>query len=275
MYNYITSYFKTDLELALENYKMWESWQAKQLQSHYLDCPLQSYVPVKPGYKNLYAKYCFGCFENLIYLPEHCNAIRYLTLLISVYDQCKGYGRIVKGDPVGITLVRKVIKTNNLDFLYEHDFKLYDYNYTKLHAYTISYHSLSTLILFLISNYMHFKSYNSDIFPHIDYDLCKNTYNIKTYGDIAFVQSNKKSEAIKIKSKDDLITKTCNSWPGVNNNVIPSKCDNCNRVCENFWGKSKHCLDCHLYKVCIVCGGELFCIGKDNYPRCVLHQNSV
>lgn len=276
MYSYITNYFKSDLETASDNFKFWLEWQSHQLASHFIDCPLQNVIPIKPGYKNLYTKYCFGCFDNLIYLPEHCDAIRYLILLLSVYDQCKGYLRTVKGDPVGITLIRKVIKNNNLDFLYEHDFKLYDYNYTKLHANTVCYHSLSTLILFLVSNYMHFKSYNSDIFPHIDIDLCKNAYNNKIYGDIAFIHNHKKSDAIKIKSKDDIINnnKPCHSWPGVNN-VLPNKCEHCNRVCENFWGKSKHCLDCHLYKVCIVCGGELFCIGKDNYPRCVLHQNSI
>jgi hypothetical protein len=272
----MTSYFKSDIDSALENFKSWEEWQNKQLPSHYIDCQLQSYIPNKPGFKNLYTKYCFGCFENLIYLPEYCDAIRYLTLLISVYDQCKGYVRTFKGDTAGITLIRKVIKNNNLDVLYEHDFNIYDYNYTKLHANTVAYHSLSTLILFFVSNYMHFKSYNANIFPHIDQDLCKNTYNAKIYGDISYVQSSKKSEAIKIKSKEDILTnKPCHSWPGINYNVLPSKCDHCSRVCENYWGKNKHCLDCHLYKVCVICGGELFSIGKDNYPRCVLHQNSV
>jgi hypothetical protein len=266
----------SDLELALENFKAWEEWQKKQLPSHFMDCQLQQYVPTKPGFKNLYAKYCFGTFDNLIYLPEHCEPIRYLTLLLSIYDQCKGYARfIVKGDPTGIALLRKVIKTNNLDFLYEHEFKIYAYDYTVLHAHTVAYHSLSTLILFLVSNYMHFKSYKSDIFPHIDYDLCKQAYQNKVFGDIAYVQTHKSTSAIKIKAKTDLVAnKTCNSWP--NNAVISQlKCEHCERICENYWGQHKHCLDCHLYKVCSVCGGSSFSIGKDNYPRCVLHQNSV
>lgn len=275
MYSLIHYYLSTDLELALENFKVWQEWQNKQPTSHYIDCSLQSAIPTKPGFKNLYVKYCFGCFENLIYLPEHCEPIRYFALLLSVYDQCKGYGRSLKGDPHGITLLRKVIKTQNLDFLYEHDFKIYAYQYTTLHAHTVAHFSLSTLFLFLVSHYMHFKSYNSNIFPHIDYDLCKNAYNVKSFGDISFVQN--KSTAIKIKSKEDLVYKqTCHSWPGINNTApVQQKCEHCERVCENYWGNHKHCLDCHLYKVCRVCGGELFCIGKDNYPRCVLHQNMI
>ena len=276
MYQFVHYYLSTNLELALENFKKWQEWQNKQGTSHFLDCPLSGYIPVKPGFKNLYVKYCFGHFENLIYLPEHCEPIRYLALLLSVYDQCKGYIRSIKGDPAGIILLRKVIKTQNLDELYEHDFHIYAYQYTTLHAHTVAYYSLSTLILFFVSHYMHFKSYKSDLFPHIDYDLCKNAYNVKSFGDVAYVQS--KTSAIKIKSKDDLVAHKppCNSWPGINNTAnTQQKCDNCERACENFWGKHKHCLDCHLYKVCSVCGGELFCIGKDNYPRCVLHQNMV
>lgn len=274
MITWIGNYFNTELEIAIKNFDSWEEWQKSQLKIHYIESNLSSYIYQKPGYKNPYIKYCFGDFENIYYMPENINEITYFTLLLTTYDRCKGYLRSFKGDLTGINLLRKVVKDKNSDELYNHDFKIYDYNYTIIHAHTVSYFSLSTLIMYLVSNYMHFKSYNSDHFPHIDLELCKIAYNTKIYGDIIYVNSNKelpKSNIISIKTKETNV-RPCNSWHGKQVSTI-NKCINCNRVCDSYWSKHKLCLNCHLYEVCSVCAGQKFSVGADQYPKCVLHQN--
>ena len=273
MLKWMGSYFNTEMETATQNFLAWEEWQQKQSKTHYIESYLSPYIPPKPGYKNLYFRYCFGDFENLIYMPETCNEGNYFNLLINTYDKCKGYLRSLKGDHLGMSLLRKAVADKNCDELYNHNFHIYNYNYTSIHAHTVAQFSLSTLIMLLVSNYMHAKSYNSDHFPHIDIDLCKNAYNTKVFGDITYVNTTVvRGSAMNIKKSDAIGTRHCNSWPGPVHH-LPNKCTNCSRICENFWGNNKHCLDCHLYKVCFICGGQLFAIGKDNYPRCMIHQN--
>lgn len=275
MLNWIGTYFNTELENATKNFDIWEEWQKSQLKIHFIESNLSPYIYQKSGYKNPYIKYCFGDFENIYYMPENINEITYFTLLLSTYDNCKGYLRSVKGDIAGINLLRKVVKNKNSDELYNHDFKIYDYNYTVIHAHTVVYFSLSTLIMYLVSNYMHFKSYNSDHFPYVDIDLCKSVYNNKVYGDIIYVNSNKelpKSNTISIKNRESN-TRTVNSWHGKQTISNVNKCSHCNRVCDAYWSKNKLCLNCHLYEVCSICGGQKFSVGSDGYQRCALHVN--
>ena len=273
MLNWIGSYFTSELEIAIQNFELWETWQKNQTKTHFIESYLTSYIPPKSGYKNMYYRYCFGDFENLIYMPETCNDLTYFTLLISTYDKSKGYLRTIKGDSNGISLLRKVVNLKNCDELYNHNFNIYSYPYDRIHAHTVALNSLSTLLMMLVSNYMHFKSYNSDHFPHIDVELCKGAYNNKVFGDITYVNATKIIRApIPIK-KPETVVRNCNSWPG-KSTVLSNKCTNCTRVCDQLWGLNNHCLDCHLYKVCSVCGGQMFTVGRDSHPKCVLHQNS-
>jgi hypothetical protein len=279
MLSWLLGYNTNELEVAAQNFKIWEEWQKTALlPSHYIDHYLYKYIPTKPGYKNMYIKYCFGCFENLIYLPENYHINKYLILLIDIYDKNKGYIRSLKGDPVGISLVRKAIKTNNMDELYLHDFKMYAYDYSTIHAHTVAYFSLSTLLLFLISNYLHYNSYQSEAFPHIDQELCKTAYFAKSFGDITYINPINKSLSIdikQVKNTDKISNKTFNSWPSITTASVPNKCEHCERTTENHWGKFKSCLDCHLYVICNICGGEKYSIGADNMPKCILHKNDV
>jgi hypothetical protein len=268
------NYYETNLDTAQKNFLTWEQWQNKQPGAHFVDSTLSSYIPIKTGLNNIYMKYCFGCFSNIIYTQDQCDMIGYFTMLINIYDQCKGYGRTFKGDSSGISLLRKIILDKNADDLYNHDFQCYNYNYTILHGHTVGYFSLSTLLLFFVSNYMYAKSYNNDYFPHIDMDECKKVYNKKVFGDITYITPIPKSLSMNIKKNYDKTKPAACSWPSIINNVNnPSKCSHCDRVCENLWGKLQHCLDCHLYVVCRECGGQKFGVGSDGYPRCALHQN--
>lgn len=286
----VNNYYDINVDTAQKNFLTWGQWQDKQPGGHFVDSSLAPYIPLKSGSNNIYMKYCFGCFSNLIYTHEHCDIIGYFTMLIHVYDQCKGYARTFKGDASGISLLRKVIMEKKADDLYNHDFQCYNYDYSVLHAHTVGYFSLSTLLMFFVSNYMYGKSYDNDYFPHIDIDECKKIYNKKTFGDISYVTPITRSMSIGInssinKSMNKNVNKihdrekqdkrmVCNSWPSIINNVNnPSKCAHCDRVCENLWGKMQHCLDCHLYVVCSECGGQKFTTGTDGYPRCALHKN--
>ncbi len=252
-----------------QNFESYKLWQDKQPQTHFIASSFQPYIFPKPGYKDLHLKYTFGDFENLIYYPETTNDLAYFTLLVNTYDKCKGYLRSIKGDHEGITLLRKVVLIDCVDELYQFDFNKFVYPYQYIHAHTMAYFSLSTLILLFVSNYMHFKSYRSDHFPYINVSLCKNAYNNKIYGDIN-ISKITKSITIPIKQKE-VKEKVCHSWPSVS--AVVTKCSHCSRLCDNYWGNHQCCLDCHLYKVCSVCGGQNFTIGKDQYPRCIIHQN--
>lgn len=268
------TYYKVDVESAQKNFAYWAEWQEKQPSSHFIECALSSYIPLKSGLNTIYMKYCFGHFSNLIYMPENCDIYAYINSLITIYDTCKGYVRTFKGDPIGIELMRKIIKDKKTDELYSHDFQCYNYNYKMLHGHTVGYHSLSTLLMFFLSNYMYYYSSCNDYFPYIDIDICKDIYNNKNFGDLCYINQVKKSTSsinIKMPEKKDKNI-TYNSWPSVINNANTSKCESCERVCENFWGKKRHCLDCHLYKVCKECGGQVFTKNKEGYPVCILHQ---
>src|SRR4029079_11543187 len=184
-----------------QNFETYKAWQDKQPPSRFLSSYFNCYIFPRPGHKDLYQRYVFVDFENLIYLPENSNEIAYITLLVNTYDKCKGYMRSLKGDHEGITLLRKVILNNNTDELYQFDFSKFDYPYQYIHAHTMAYFSLSTLFLLFVSNYMHFKSYRSDHFPYINLSLCKNAYNNKIFGDISFISS-KSTKPLSIPTKN-------------------------------------------------------------------------
>lgn len=268
-------YYK-DLETAQKNFAYWTEWQQKQPSNHFVDCNLTSYIPVKRGLNSIPIKYCFGCFSNLIYKPEDCDVFAYINSLLTIYDNCKGYSRMmIKGDNAGIALLRKIVKDKKLDELYQHNFQLYNYNYKVLHGHTVGYFSLSTLIMFFLSNYMYYYSSNLDYFPFIDQEICKDIYQAKVFGELCFINQVTKSNSIGIVKKIDKIDKRTNnvhSWPSIANFANATvKCQACNRVAESLWNE-KHCLDCHLYKVCH-CGGQPFTTNKDGYPVCILHKN--
>ena len=276
MLDWIGSYFTTNND----QFQTWLQWQNKQLHSHFISSQYGVYINKKAGQRNVYFRYCFGDFDNLIYQPENVNEVNYIILLLDVYDKCKGYKRTLVGDHEGITLMRAAAETKKIDALYAFDFSPFSIPYHQLHAHTVAYFSLSTLILFLLSNYLHLKSYSNDIFPSININLCKNAYNNKVFGDIAYVVTHNKiipkttTTSIDIQKPKDTVTRPCNSWPGPINNTI-NKCVNCKCVCENYWGEHKHCLNCHLFLVCFYCGSNtIFSISKKSgYPLCLLHQN--
>lgn len=277
MINWVVNYYNksADVDTAQQTFAYWLEWQEKQTSAHFVDCALASYIPIKSGLNTIYMKYCFGLYSNLIYMPEHCEIFAYINSLITIYDACKGYVRTLKGDPIGIVLMRKVITDRKVDALYVHDFQCYNYNYKVLHGHTVGYHSLSTLFMFFLSNYMYYYSSCNDYFPYIDIDACKDVYNNKHFGDICYINQVKKTTSsinIKLPEKKEKSI-AYNSWPSVMNNANTSKCESCERVCENFWGKKRHCLDCHLYKVCKECGGQVFTKDKSGYPVCVIHMN--
>jgi len=285
MLDWLSSYIS--ITQTENQHQTWLEWQNKQLHSHFIASPWGHLINKKAGQRNMYHRYCFGDFDNLIYQPEQVSDINYITLLLNVYDQCKGYKRTLVGDYEGITLMRTALVEKKMDALYAFDFTPYAYPYHQIHAHTVAYHSLSSLILFFLSNYLHLKSYGNDTFPSINVTLCKNAYNSQTFGDIAYVATHKqllpkipKTTNVDIQKPiqklKDTITRPCNSWPGPINQTL-LKCSHCKSVCENYWGDQRHknCLNCHLYKVCFVCGSDtIFSTScKTGYPVCIIHTN--
>ena len=141
----------------------------------------------------------------------------------------------------------------------------YYYDYSIIHAHTVAYFSLSTLVMMLVSNHI------GRITGHknhrtIDFEKCKKAYENCVFGipeEIHII----KSAPIDIipHSRNHIMA---NSWP-VTKQI---KCSKCSRLTEGTWGKFGYCLDCHLKKACSSCGADAQ--GKsenDDMPKCSFH----
>lgn len=275
----------------------WTVWQDRQTVDHYHKSALFNYylkyqplftVPkytVIGSISEPYYRYCFGDFTTLMAVARSNTYIfEYIHLLLDVYDICKGYLRKLSGDPVGISLLRESYKSRSVDKLVTHDFRLYKYNYDKIHAHTISQFSLSTLILVLMSNYLSHLHLNNNII-YICLGDCKTSYTELRFGISRPLNALRSTSPIDIYVKDNLEIATIGnniprgySWPGtINTQFSPSKinsCRICSRYTEKLWGDFNSCLDCHKTKICSICGCENvvainFC--TDNYPKCIRH----
>jgi hypothetical protein len=261
-----------------DEWKSWEEWQNKQDKKHFEKSELfQYYLSCRPYYQipknsfitdlnnSKYYSYCFGDFVGLIVNPDGCNAIKYISLLLDVYDVCKGFTRRVKGDPEGITLLREVITKNNLAILDKHNFTQYLYPYTNIHAHTVTQFSLSTFLLRILLHYMSFIKIN--IYDSsISLSLCKKTYDNKYFGN----NFNNVSNNIHIINKNTKNSDTRSfSWPRDTSGSL--RCRSCCRITENTWGDFDACLDCHLRRICSVCGQKAIII-IDDLPKCYNHQ---
>lgn len=282
-----------------DEWATWGEWQRQQSSTHYEKSDLfQYYLSRRPNflppetsclndYHREYYVYCFGDFASLIVNPHSgkskiSDIIRYISLLLDIYDVCKGTARKVRGDPSGIALLRRVVINRDLEALHKYNFQSHCYPYDKIHAHTVAQYSLSTLLLRLLSHYL-----NTTVMkhPYIAISMCKQAYDKHTFGIIANAQSRpiSSSSPINIPSNkhktDDLHG---HSWPKKPDNLEPInktinstkrlRCQICTRICENVWGNFNTCIDCYLKRVCSVCGVNAVVITADGFPKCTAHQ---
>ncbi len=266
----------------------WEIWQLNQPNPHFKKSEIFEYyrnyrINFYPPANNIltnnqnvakYYLYCFGDFTIFLVEP-HNNAIEYFTILLDVYDVCKGITRRLTGDPPGIILLRDSIKQKSLESLLRHNFEQYNYNYGILHAHTVVQFSLSTLIMRLVSNYLG-QIYQSINFPMIVLNNCIKAYNQYNFGYPIEVSLPIPIEAPKISnspvSSIEFNGEYSSSWPSLPKNLSNLRCSKCNRISENLWGKFKVCLDCHMKRICSECGTTAVIIGVDHFPKCCKHQ---
>lgn len=277
-----------------DEWKTWEQWQRHQPLSHYEKSDIfQYYLTRSPdfkppqnsclnGYNKEYYVYCFGDFACLVVSPHTGGDIlKYISLLLDIYDTCKGYTRKIKGDPKSISMLRKVVLTKNLTPLKDYDHNTYCYPYNTLHAHTVSQYSLSTLIMRLISHYLS-QTAPKGYYQNISVSLCKQAYDNSIFG--AVVTPRKNSSIIPSLPISIPVTKATTeevhgySWPanppiGFNGKDIPKclRCKICTRVCENIWGKFDVCIDCHLKRICSTCSKAAVIIATDGLPKCHEH----
>lgn len=275
------------------DHEVWAEWQKKQPMIHFEKSVIfEYYKSLRPKFEPFkdaacndvladYYRYCFGDFTQIISIPysKQSNLIRYVELLLDVYDTCKGVSRKFAGDPDGIVLLRKVYKTKDFDHLYNHDFHQYRYDYTKLHAHTVAQYSLSTLIMRIADNLMHYH-FTTAKFKNISVSLCKDIFDSKIFGENS---KHKQSVPIEIKKPDaPIIDDNKSSSLPINMNKL-CKCKSCGRICDKLHGCFSSCLDCYLSKICSICGmgcDEDFVNGfsninpYDTLPKCMFHMNS-
>jgi hypothetical protein len=271
--NFSTNFSNT---ASSNEWATWHSWQLNQPPSHFKNCVIFDYYlshrlnwyPPSNSVCNTcfsqYYQYCFGDYSILIVQPTNgSNAIDYFTLLLDLYDICKGTTRRLTGDPPGIKVLRETITFKNLDPLSNHNFEPYSYDYGTLHAHTVVQFSLSTLIMRLVSHYLS-QINEKKTFPNITLAICSKAYTNKVFGDYTVIN---KSTPISINQTITTTNSVSSSWPS---NYI--RCEKCHRITENIWGPWKVCIDCHLKRICSECGNPAVIIGGDNFPKCCEHQ---
>jgi len=271
-----------------DEWNTWKDWQRHQASSHYEKSDIfQYYLSYRPefqppryscidAYNSQYYIYCFGDFASLLINPNGTgNLIDYFSLLLDVYDICKGYSRRLTGDPACISMLRKVITKRKLDPLQKCDFNQYGYPYNEIHAHTVSQYSLSTLIMLLVSNYISNVTVRGH-YPNINVNLCQKAFENCVFGSPIVLSSQKTSMPITIQQqllpKPKVEDKHGFSWPRDQASTSCLRCKNCNRITENLWGNFQACLDCHLKRICSVCGHQAVVIALDGFPKCNNHK---
>jgi hypothetical protein len=281
MFKTITNWITRTNTSAQDEWTTWEEWQRHQYPSHYEKSDIfQYYLSSRPqfqppkyscvtGYNSKYYIYCFGDFAALLVNPHGgANIIEYFSLLLDVYDICKGCSRRVIGDPIGIAILREVIIKRKLDPLQKCDFNNYAYPYNKIHAHTVTQYSLSTLIMLLVSNYLNHIATRGH-YPSINSSLCQKAYDECIFGSpIALPTTSSPVTIQQIKPKNEETHGF--SWPRDQASCL--RCKTCSRVTENIWGNFDSCLDCHLKRICSICGGQAVIITTDGFPKCAIHQ---
>ena len=266
-----------------DEWDTWEVWQRSQPTSHYEKSDIYSYyLTVSPQFKvpkfsasvspkSTYYVYCFGDFAALLVNPSYdltcVDIANYCLLLLDFYDKCKGISRHITGDPVGISVLREVVKKNSSIPLHAHDFNQYAYDYGIIHAHTVAQYSLSTLLMRMVASYMNTTSSHGN-YPAITVARCEKAYKEYAFGDRSRLKF--ESTPINIPQKIFVEEGRCSSWP--RDSATCSRCQICGRVSENLWGAFNSCLDCHMKRICSVCSLPAVVICSDNLPKCKLHQ---
>lgn len=309
MFKTLTEWITTTPSIQ-DDYNTWETWQQHQPASHFERSDIfRYYLTQRPRFQlplfscmhnnnSKYYIYCFGDFASLLVNPnESSNITDYLILLLDFYDICKGYSRRLIWDPPGIAILREVIIKRNLLPLQQYDFMQYAYPYNTVHAHTVTQYSLSTFIMRLVSHYMSYISMRQR-YPCIRLLVCQQCYDNSIFGiprhhepsipspilakslvplESQNPESNNSEPSStkiitvpikKIKSDDD--TRGV-SWP--QDQATCLRCKTCARVTENIWGDFHTCLDCHLKRICVICGNKAVIIAADYLPRCENHQD--
>jgi hypothetical protein len=204
-------------------------------------------------------EYCFGKYtEFIISEPKIENLFIYIKYLLSLYDSLKGICRMVCGDPLPISLLRKSVDSKRIE-LTKSDIHMYMYPYEFIHAHTVSTFSLSHLITLFACDYIG-KIFQT--FDTIDIEKCR----ISKYNSTFTYFKNQGNAIVVYKRpfvKDD---GKCSSWPP----GIDFKCVKCLRYTENYYGNLNLCLDCYKTKYCYICGKKFYKIVT--LPLCIDHS---
>jgi hypothetical protein len=240
----------------------WLKWQSCQKKEHFQSSDIYTYYKKnrtnfstnKNYYTNPVYRYCFGDYSYLLVNPKDINApcttiVEYIALIIDFYDVCKGITRRFTWDPEVISMLRSVIRENNISLLKRYNFEVHHYDYCKLHAHTVAQYSISTLLGFFVSNYLDFFKETLFVeFPKINIFFCQKALIEKSFGSGAIAESFVKSSSMIdiVSSKPPTKEPRWYSWPTDKTNFL--YCLACKRVTEKHWGEGCLCLDCHVQK---------------------------
>ena len=202
-----------------------------------------------------YIEYCFGEFEIFVINPCQEDLHKYVLLMIDLYDTCKGYSRHILGDASFITVLREYANSSDINILLNYSWMNSIYDYNDLHAHTVAYYSLSSLIALLMRNYVG-RLYPRKNIPYITVERCKRAYTESVFG-IKKITKPPQTPAVDIPTNSPLLSPPLNlqqgkTWPRMNN----ARCPECLRLTEGSWGKFNLCIDCYVNKKCVHCNAD-------------------
>lgn len=169
----------------------WIEWQKNQNYFHYQNFNyIENYYNENKILKNfclninrenetnIYFSYCFGDFFPLVLLSnEKIDRYEFIKIILEIYDYCKGYTRTMIGDSNIMIKLRNCLNERDTRPIQEIDYEPFLYPYGTIHAHTVAYFSISTLLIRILINFMSYK----DIYIIKKYP-CQIAYEEARYG---------------------------------------------------------------------------------------------
>jgi len=115
-------------------------------------------------------QYCFGYFAPLAMLHRTKYSVKeLLAFLLAMYDHCRGYGSLLRGNSEGISAIHAYIETGDKETLVPLQQISSAYPYTYLHGHTVAARCMSSLVIRFAQNLLH---HGLPGFPDIKLSAC-------------------------------------------------------------------------------------------------------
>ena len=158
-----------DTTLEPDPWKPHKEWEDGQGVSHYRETYAHGACLVSaPWYqeaarnlmqdpqRSIAYQYCFGYFAPLVVLHRTKYSVKeLLACLLAMYDICRGYGSLLRGNRAEIAAIHAYIEQGDIELLAPLRDPSSAYPYTYLHGHTVAARCMSSLIVRFAQNLLH------------------------------------------------------------------------------------------------------------------------